>query len=80
MRYRSGKMSSKHFTDLNSRLKGKPVRERSMKRAGTARVPKSKLARDASNSQKMLARVRWSRLAKDESRFSRDKRKSMKER
>ena len=43
-------------------------------------MPKSKLARDASNSQKMLAGVRWSRLAKDESRFFRDKWKSMKER
>ena len=51
-----------------------------MKRTGTARIVKRRLARNESKSQKNPVRVRWSRLAKDESRVSRDKSKSVKER
>ena len=51
-----------------------------MKRTGTARIVKSRLARNESKSRKNLVRVIWSRLAKDESRVSRDKSKSVKER
>ena len=80
MRSRSGKTNSKHFTNLSSKQKGQRVRERSMKRRGTARIVKDRLARDASKSRRSLARVIWSRLAKDELEFSRDKWKSVKER
>ena len=51
-----------------------------MKRTGTARIVKRRLARNESKSRKNLVRVIWSRLAKDESRVSRDKSKSVKER
>lgn len=41
---------------------------------------KRRLARNESKSRKNPVRVIWSRLAKDESRVSRDKSKSVKER